>query len=347
MKRTLLLLACWLALVPTFAAETRGLAQVPVQQRLPMTAPATWTTSLPTDRDTDITSDAQPNAVGGSQWYAPAPPVRQPMQEFDYWRLLRPRGAFFAEWEPKSDWLTLSSYDLKLQMPTYPFFGPPPPFITAGFSYTALDAPASFDLPADLYDIALGASWIRPINQRWTLRLLLSGAFASDFENTSRDAWQIRGGVFALYRPNDRWNFALGALATGRSDLPVIPAAGAIWDPKPGLRVDLMLPRPRVSLLVLDLGTRQHWIYFGGGFTGGTWAYQRMDGDDELLTYREWRLVVGWEVMPPREPGKFFQAGTKFSAEVGTALGRKFEFESDRPSLKPGDAVLLRAGFQY
>jgi hypothetical protein len=179
------------------------------------------------------------------------------------------------------------------------------------------------------------------------MRLLVSGAFASDFENNSSDAWQIRGGVFALYRPNDRWNFAIGALATGRSDMPVIPAAGAIWDPKPGLRVDLMLPRPRVSLMLVDLGTRQHWVYFGGGFTGGTWAYEQSDGTNDLLTYREWRLVFGWESMPPREPGKFAQAGTRVFAELGTALGRKFEFDSSRPSLKPDDAVLLRAGIQF
>ncbi len=221
----------------------------------------------------------------------------------DYWTLLRPRGVFHAEWEPKSDWLSLSSYDLKMQVPTFPIFGSPPPFITAGFSYTEIGAPASYDLPSELYDLALGLSWIRPINDRWTTRLMINGAFASDFRNTGSDAWQLRGGVFAMYRPNEQWNFAVGALATGRTDIPVLPAAGAIWEPSPRVRFDLMLPQPRVSVLLADFATRQHWGYFGGGFTGGTWAYERAGGQLDKLTYREWRLVLGWESMPPRARG--------------------------------------------
>ncbi len=320
MKAKSLLALCF-ALTSACALSPPVAAQIERQQPFEPGSPNRWV-SLPTDRDTTL-NDEPPLLPAGTvtQWPPPQAVGAENSASFDYWRLLRPRGTFHAEWEPKSDWLSLSSYDFKTQVPAFPVFGPPPPFITAGFSYTAIDAPSALDLPSDLYDIALGMSWIRPINDRWTMRLLLSGAFASDFQNNTSDAWQLRGGVFALYRPNERWNFAIGALATGRSDLPVIPAAGAIWDPKPGLRVDLMLPRPRVSLLVVDLGTRQHWVYFGGGFTGGTWAYEQANGQDDQLTYREWRLVVGWESMPPREPGKFMQAGTKFSAEVGTARG--------------------------
>jgi hypothetical protein len=265
----------------------------------------------------------------------------------DLRQLLRPRVKLRFEWEPLVDGVGLAEYDASVSMPTYPVFGPPPPIITAAYSFTDLTAPPSMDLPSSLHDISLGAGWIRRINERWMARLMLSAAFASDLNNTGSDAWQLRAGGFAVYRPNSRWSFAVGAIATGRDDLPVIPAAGAIWEPSPNLKVDLMMPNPKVAILVADYGTRQHWAYFGGGFAGGTWAYERMSGAAERLTYREWRLVLGWEARPPQPPGTFAPLGVRYYAEVGYIFGRRFEFDSDTPTLNPEDTLLLLTGFSF
>jgi hypothetical protein len=261
----------------------------------------------------------------------------------DYAKLLRPTFRVALEWEPKVDNLEIGSYDFSVQMPTYPVFGPPPPFIDVGFSFTDIDAPAELDLPAELYDVSLGMSWLRRINDRWMLRFSASAAFASDSHNESSDAWQFRGGAFAMYSPNERWNWAFGALATGRQDIPVIPAIGAIWQPLPFLRVDLMFPQPRISWVGFETPTRQQWFYVGGGLSGGTWAYQRNSGNDDLVTYREWRAVLGWESTPPKRPGTFFTRGTKFGAEIGYSFGREFEFESGAPDLDVSSGLLLRA----
>jgi hypothetical protein len=142
----------------------------------------------------------------------------------DFNRRMRPNFDLSAEWEPKVDGLSISSYDLSARMPVYPIYGPPPPVITSGYSFTQIDAPSELDLPESLHEFSFGLAWMRKINDRWMIRLMLNGAFASDLHNTSSDAWQIRGGLFALYRPNELWNFAFGALATGRDDIPVIPA---------------------------------------------------------------------------------------------------------------------------
>jgi hypothetical protein len=309
---------------------------------------------LPTDRTLRTDAGMEPLVSPGVSLDGPAagptnePPLSDAIdQSLDLKSLLRPRVEFFAEWEPESDGLAISSYDLSAKMPTYPIFGPPPPFVTTGYSYTRIDAPATLDLPESLHDFSLGLGWMRRINDRWMARFMLSGAFASDMDNASSDAWQIRGGGFALYRPNERWSWAFGALATGRDDVPVIPAFGVIWEPSPQLKVNLMMPRPRVAYLLAESDTRQYWGYVGGGISGGTWAYNRASGVGERLSYREFRLVLGWESTSPLPPGTFRATGTRLNAEIGYVFGREFELDRDGADIKTDDALLLRTGISF
>jgi hypothetical protein len=268
-------------------------------------------------------------------------------QSLDFKNLLRPRVDFFAEWEPESGGLTITSYDLSAKMPLYPIFGPPPPFVTSGYAFTRIDAPTTLDLPEHLHDLSLGLAWMRRINERWMARFMLNGAFASDMDNTSSDAWQLRAGGFALFRPNERWSWAFGALATGRDDIPVVPAVGVIWEPSRRIRVNLMMPDPRISCLLAESGPRQLWGYVGAGLAGGTWAYDRASGVGERLSYREFRLVLGCELLPPRPPGTFRSKGTRLNAEVGYVFGREFEFDRVSEDILLEDAFLLRGGISF
>lgn len=84
------------------------------------------------------------------------------------------------------------------------------------------------------------------------------------------------------------WIF--GAIALGRNDIPVVPAVGVIWQPNPGLRFELTLPKPKIAFLLVDNGPRQQWAYLGAGLNGGTWAYQRAGGIDDQVTYGEQRI---------------------------------------------------------
>ncbi len=302
---------------------------------LPPTAP-----QVPVVVDPDPLILNEPEVGPGGSLPGGGPPM-------DLKSLLRPRFDLAAEWQPASGGVSIGSYDASAQMPLYPVFGPPPPFLTAGYSFTSIDVSRPLDLPQSLHEFSLGLALMRRINDRWMARLMVTGVFASDFENNSSDAWRIRGGGFALYRPNDCWSFALGALATGRDDVPVVPAIGAIWDPTPELRINLMLPTPKISRLVIDTPTRQHWLYAGAGISGGAWAYQRVDGVDDRLSYREWRLALGWESMPPRPPGSFIPTGTVWNAEIGYVLGREFEFDRRRADISLNDALLLRTRIKF
>ena len=262
-------------------------------------------------------------------------------------RLMRPTFSIASEWQTEDSGVSLASYAGKMQVPTYPVFGPPPPFVDFSFKYTDLNVPASLDLPDNLYDYALGLSWMRKYNDEWLFRFMFSTAIATDGENTASDAWQFRGGGFAMYRRNDQLTWIFGALALGRNDIPVVPAAGAVWQPHPTLRFDLTLPRPRIAILVRENALRQQWGYVGGGFSGGTWGYQRASGVNDQLTFRDWRLVFGWESTPRIKPGMPFARGQKMNIEMGYVFAREFEFTSGVADVKLRDAILLGGSLHF
>ncbi len=297
--------------------------------------------SLPTDRVTRDVENLPPQLPPQQVWRPEDAPFRRQPPKAWY-------EAFMfnvaSEWEPEASGVTIYNTDIGTVIPLFPGNGAPPPLVSIGFSFTDLDAPAALDLPSELYDVSLGLRWLKPINDRWVVNLSISGALASDSHNESSDVWQFRGGLFAVYKKSRETQLTFGAIATGRDDIPVLPAAGVIWQPTDECRVDLILPRPRVSYLIADNGDRQQWVYAGGAITGGTWAYQRASGFDEQLTYREWRLVLGWESKPPANPwGVYGPTGIKYATEIGYAFGRKFEFESGAPDIDPDGTVLLRA----
>lgn len=266
---------------------------------------------------------------------------------FDYKRLLRPRVSFGFDWEPVSDGLGLESYDVSITLPTYPIFGPPPPMITTAYSYTHLTSDPALELPGDLHEASVGLGWVRRINRRWVTRWMINATYASDLQNTGSDAWQIRGGGFGVYRPDDRWSFAIGALATGRSDIPVLPAVGFIFEPSDYVKLNLMMPEPRISWWLCEREGRQLWAYLGGGIGGGNWAVSRPGEIRDRLNYREWRLVAGWEWKPVQVRGQFRPMGRVFLFEVGYALGREINFKSGAPDIDLGEAFLLRTGFRF
>jgi hypothetical protein len=262
-------------------------------------------------------------------------------------KLMRPNVVFDTEWQAKTDDIGLTSHAANVSLPTFPLFGPPPPFINAGFDYVHIDAPTALDLPVDLYESNLGFAWMRRLNDRWTTRFMAGASFATDGHNNTSDAWRFRGGAFAIYRRSPEWTWTFGALALGRNDLPVVPALGLIYQPSPGLRFDFIMPRPRISFLLVDNGPRQQWGYIGAGLNGTTWGVERQDGVDDQLTYGDFRAVVGWESTPTPEPGVPFTRGRKLVAEIGYVFSRDFEFENDGSKINLGDTLMLRGSMSF
>jgi hypothetical protein len=131
-----------------------------------------------------------------------------------------------------------------------------------------------------------------------------------------------------------------GAVVLGRADLPVLPAFGIVWTPNRVTKLDLRFPLTRFSYrLAKDGGRSETWAYLSGGLGGNTWAVTRESNATDLLSLRDYRLVIGIERLVDGGGGCFFEAGGAF--------GRRLEYENDGSELKFSDAGLLRAGWRY
>ncbi len=232
-------------------------------------------------------------------------------------------------------------------MPILRIAGSPPPIFKLGVAYTDLSASDTIDFDGDLYAYSFGVSGIRKLNERWTVRSILGMNFATDSRNVSSDAWRFTGGAFAIYKKSQDLSWTFGALALGRSDVPVVPAIGAVWLPNTTTRVDLILPNPKVNFLLSDDGQRQQWAYLGCGFNGNTWGVERTDLVDDALTYRDWRLVAGLESRPTAPTNAPYVAGRKYGIEMGYAFARSIEFERPEVEIELDDAFIFRFTTRY
>ena len=262
----------------------------------------------------------------------------------------RPKGipaGLEAEWIAGSD-VSLSTLSSNLKVPL--LFGrkSPPPIVKLGFAYTDISAPQSLSVPSDLFEYSIGLSGVKRFNERWAVRTILGVDFATDNRNTSSDAWRFTGGVFAIYKKSPQLSWTFGALALGRSDLPVVPAIGAVWLPNPTTRIDFILPNPKANFLLSDNGQRQQWAYVGVGLNGNTWAIEDSNTFvDDTLTYSDVRLVAGWELRPSAPANAPYVPGRKYIAEIGYAFSRDLEFENESTEVSLEDAFTFRLSTQF
>ncbi len=87
-------------------------------------------------------------------------------------KLMRPSWDMATEWQADTNDIGFASYDARVNFPTYPIFGPPPPLIDVGFVLTDIEAPLAAGLPAKLYETNLGLAWMRRVNDRWMMRFM-------------------------------------------------------------------------------------------------------------------------------------------------------------------------------
>lgn len=261
----------------------------------------------------------------------------------------RPRGipiSLESELLFDSD-VKLATQSATLKLPLLIGSGSPPPIVKFGVTFTDLAAPESLELPKNLYEYSTGLSWIKRFNERWAVRAMLGMDYATDNENTSSDSWRFTGGAFAIYQKSPQLSWTFGAIALGRSDLPVVPAIGAVWLPQPGTRVDLILPNPKVNFLISDNGQRQQWAYLGAGINGNTWGYERPEYGDDTLTYSDVRVVAGWESRPSAPANRPYVPGRKFGVEAGYVFSRDLEIENDSVEVPLQDAFMFRISTRY
>ncbi len=218
-----------------------------------------------------------------------------------------------------------------------------PLVVTPGWAVHLFDGPKESDLPPRVYDSYLQFRWLARPWPRLGVDLAVTPGWYSDLEQGSGDALRITGHGAGLYTCCPTLKLAFGVAYLDRRDVPLLPIGGIIWTPAEEIAFELVAPRPRIArrldfLTSAEAGI-EHWLYLAGEFGGGTWAIQRANGTSDVLTARDYRLLMGLE---RKAPGRLNSV-----LEVGYVFGRRLEYEQPTPDLRPGDTLLLRAGLTY
>jgi hypothetical protein len=218
-----------------------------------------------------------------------------------------------------------------------------PLVVTPGFSVDYLEEPAGSDLPPRVYEATVEFRWWKRFTPRFGIDFLITPGVYSDFEQSTDEAIRTPGHVVGRFEWTPTLDVVLGLAYLDREDLDFLPVGGLVWKPRDDVKLEMVFPRPRVARRVYWFGAMdeevQDWLYVAGEFGTKTWAIRRTGGANDVLTYRDCRLLLGVERKALR--------GLDTRFEVGYVFSRQIEFVTDAPDLEPDDTVLLRAGLTY
>ena len=211
--------------------------------------------------------------------------------------------------------------------------------LTPSFGVNFLNGPRTTDLPGQLYNAGLSVSWFQPLSKKLQFMASITTSVFTDFDRSRSDMLRITGMGLGFYQYNPKLKFVFGVVYLDRDDVSLLPAVGLIYQPNDTMKFDLTLPKPRIYLKTASEGDVEEWFYLGGEFGGGTWAITRADDSDDVVTLRDFRLVLGSESKDGQGARDYFEIGYVFSRDV--------EYRSGVGDYSPGSTLMLRGGFVY
>jgi hypothetical protein len=137
------------------------------------------------------------------------------------------------------------------------------------------------------------------------------------------------------YRHLPGCEFVFGIDYLDRDDIRLLPVAGLILTPYDDLRLELVFPRPSIELRISPKSS----IYVAGELGGGTWAIERVPDADDVVTYRDLKLLFGIS--------NHDEDGSVGGIEIGYVFGRELSYRSGTGDYSLGDAVLIRSTTRY
>lgn len=194
--------------------------------------------------------------------------------------------------------------------------------------------------PLKLYDVSADIGW-RPRPAEWLfIDLQITPGLYTDFKNVSIHAFRPRGHAVGIFALSEEFQILAGLAYINRINTKIIPVGGFRYAPSEDTEFLIVLPVPRISHHIFDIGRTRYQLFLQGEFGGGSWAIQRVDGSDDVVGYNDYRVILGLEAEMP--------SGRRWQAGIGYVFGRSISFSSDvPPAFKPGDTLLFRVGLQF
>jgi len=203
-----------------------------------------------------------------------------------------------------------------------------------------LQGPVTTDLPPYLFNILINVGLQQKVSDTVTIDGMISPGWYTDFSNKGVEAFRLPWHLISYRQLDNDWRMALGVTDLSRQDIRWLPVFGFIYAPNSGdVRWDLVFPRPRVAWRICQKKKETHWVYIGGELGGGSWAISRSDRAYDTVTYRDYRLVAGYETNALK--------GHASRIEIGWIFGRAVEYRSGDGNYSPPDAFMLRLSSDY
>ena len=214
-----------------------------------------------------------------------------------------------------------------------------PLLITPGYNVAYLTGPSVTDLPPRLHNAYVDFTWVPQIVNRYTLVLGVAPSVISDFESSGNGAFRVTGKALLLVDWTERLQFRAGVLYLNRDNVRLLPVGGLIWKPTDWSEYEIFFPKPRAGWRFNVGPGFEDWFFTTAEFGGNTWAVVRTSGDQDRLTYLDYRILLGVE--------RRLNGGAGFRVEVGYVFGRDVEFESGDGDFQPHDTILIRGGVTF
>ena len=204
--------------------------------------------------------------------------------------------------------------------------------ITTAFNMHLLSGPSVVALPPRLYDFSLGYQKRGRIQDFMSYDLASSIGVFSDFEDSARDGVRFPGHAVGMLYFKPELDVVFGVDYLSRDDIKMLPVAGISWRPQtmPDLRFDLIFPRPRIDYSI----DNQSKFYLAGRLGGGTWDIEFPNNDNDVMTYRDLQLLLGFE--------RRKSDGNLSSLEIGYLFDRRLEFRTLTQTTEFDNAFVLR-----
>lgn len=204
--------------------------------------------------------------------------------------------------------------------------------ITFGTGLHLLSGPNSIPLPPRLWDFILGYQSRGMFQDCFSYDVASSLGVYSDFEDSAREGVRPLAHAVGSFHKSQRWDWVLGVDYVNRDDFKILPVMGFSFHNPTGApwRFDVVFPRPRIQY-ALSSSSR---LYLAGLLGGGTWDVELPQDINDVMTYRDYRLMFGHEQTTPD--------GNTAATEIGLIFNRQVEMRHSLQQVEFDDALMIR-----
>ena len=212
--------------------------------------------------------------------------------------------------------------------------------ISGGHAFRWLNGPDTTDLPPYLFSLFVDVGAGIKASDDWSFDVVVSPSWNTDFANKGYQLFSFPRQAVNTFKINDQLKQVSGITDLDREDIKLLPVAGFIYKPTDGSKeFDLVFPRPKAAWRLSRAEEGRHWGYIAGELGGNSFSIQRVGAVHDIVTLRDYRLLVGWERRGEKRHSCRFEAGWVF--------GRAVEYASGIGNYNPGDTGMIRLSSDY